>query len=155
MEITLIVIIAVLIGGIIAYFVFGKKKETEEKNDTGLTLILAQINELSRTVDSKIGESHKQVNESLKFHSSESNKIIRDVTERLTRLDETNKQVISFADQLQSVENILKNPKQRGILGEYYLETVLKNVLPPGSSQMQYGFPDGTIVDAVVFVKDK
>jgi len=142
-------------GGIVAYFLFSRKKENNTKDDTGLNLILTQINELSRTVDNKIGESHKQVNESLKFHSSESNKIIRDVTERLTRLDETNKQVISFADQLQSLENILKNPKQRGILGEYYLETVLKNVLPPGSYQMQYPFPDGTIVDAVVFVKDK
>lgn len=91
----------------------------------------------------------------MQFHSTRSNEIIRDVTEKLTRLDETNKQVISFADQLQSLENILKNPKQRGILGEYYLETVLKNVLPPGSYQMQYPFPDGTIVDAVVFVKDK
>ncbi|KKQ04229.1 MAG: hypothetical protein US12_C0001G0008 [Parcubacteria group bacterium GW2011_GWA2_36_24] len=149
-------IILGLAGGIVfAYFVFGRKKEETKKDDTGLNLILTQINELSRTVDSKIGESHKQVNESLKFHSSESNKIIRDVTERLTRLDETNKQVISFADQLQSLENILKNPKQRGILGEYYLETVLKNVLPPGSYQMQYEFPDKTIVDAVVFVKDK
>lgn len=149
-------IILGIVGGIIfAYFVFGRKKENNTKDDLGLNLILQQINELSRTVDNKIGESHKQVNESLKFHSSESNKIIRDVTERLTRLDETNKQVISFADQLQSLENILKNPKQRGILGEYYLETVLKNVLPPGSYQMQYPFPDGTIVDAVVFVKDK
>ncbi len=138
----------------LAYFLFGKKEKNNE-NDTGFNLILTQINELSRTVDSKIGETHKQMNESLKFHSSESNKIIRDVTERLTRLDETNKQVISFADQLQSLENVLKNPKQRGILGEYYLETVLKNVLPPGSYQMQYPFPDGTIVDAVVFVKDK
>ena len=148
------IILGIVSGIVIAYFIFGQKKE-EKKDDTGLNLILTQINELSRTVDSKIGESHKQVNESLKFHSSESNKIIRDVTERLTRLDETNKQVISFADQLQSLENILKNPKQRGILGEYYLETVLKNVLPPGSYQMQYAFPDGTIVDAVVFVKDK
>src|SRR3989338_2805921 len=154
MQNTLLIILAVVVGGVIAYFVFGRKKE-EKKDDTGLNLILTQINELSRTVDNKIGESHKQVNESLKFHSSESNKIIRDVTERLTRLDETNKQVISFADQLQSLENILKNPKQRGILGEYYLETVLKNVLPPGSYQMQYEFPDKTIVDAVVFVKDK
>src|SRR3989338_6286608 len=125
------IILGVAMGGIIAYLIFGKKKE-ENKDDIGLNLILTQINELSRTVDNKIGESHKQVNESLKFHSGESNKIIRDVTERLTRLDETNKQVISFADQLQSLENILKNPKQRGILGEYYLETVLKNVLPPG-----------------------
>jgi len=152
------ILIAILGGLVVGFFVFGKKKEDEKKDDqkdVGLNLILTQINELSRTVDSKIGESHKQVNESLKFHSSESNKIIRDVTERLTRLDETNKQVISFADQLQSLENILKNPKQRGILGEYYLETVLKNVLPPGSYQMQYEFPDKTIVDAVVFVKDK
>ena len=149
------VIAGIIAGGLVAYFVFGKKKEGGTKNDTGLQLILTQLNELARTVDNKLGESHRQVNESLKFHSSESNKIIRDVTERLTRLDETNKQVISFADQLQSLENILKNPKQRGILGEYYLETVLKNVLPPGSYQMQYAFPDGTIVDAVVFVKDK
>ena len=148
------IILGIIGGGLIVYFILNKKKE-EKKDDIGLNLILTQINELSRTVDSKIGESHKQVNESLKFHSSESNKIIRDVTERLTRLDETNKQVISFADQLQSLENILKNPKQRGILGEYYLETVLKNVLPPGSYQMQYPFPNGTIVDAVVFVKDK
>jgi DNA recombination protein RmuC len=155
MQNILWIVIGVLVGGIVAYFLFGKKKESGEKSDTGLQLILQQLNELSRTVDNKIGESHKQMNESLKFHSSESNKIIRDVTEKLTRLDETNKQVISFADQLQSLQDILKNPKQRGILGEYYLETVLKNVLPPGSYQMQYAFPDGNIVDAVVFVKDK
>ena len=148
------IILGIIGGAVAAYFILNRTKE-EKKDDIGLNLILQQLNELSRTVDNKIGESHKQVNESLKFHSSESNKIIRDVTERLTRLDETNKQVISFADQLQSLENILKNPKQRGILGEYYLETVLKNVLPPGSYQMQYPFPDGTIVDAVVFVKDK
>jgi len=154
MENFIWIIIGLIVGGIFVYFIFSRKKE-EKNGDTGLQLILQQLNELARTVDNKLGESHKQVRESLQFHSSESNKIIRDVTERLTRLDETNKQVISFADQLQSLENILKNPKQRGILGEYYLETVLKNVLPPGSYQMQYEFPDKTIVDAVVFVKDK
>ena len=67
-------------------------------------------------------------------------------------MDETNKQVIGFAGQLQSLQNILTNPKQRGVLGEYYLETVLKNVLPPGRFQMQYKFADGNIVDAVIFL---
>ena len=156
MENILIIVIVVLIGGIIAYFLFGKKKEND---NTGIQL-LTQVSELIKNVDNKLGESNKQVNESLKFHSSESNKIIRDVTEKLTKLDETNKQVISFADQLQSLENILKNPKQRGILGEYYLETVLKNVLPPGSYEMQYALgkdedSKDLIPDAVVFVKDK
>ena len=110
MENILIIIIVILVGGIIAYFLFGKKDKMPEF-DSGLNLILTQLNELSRTVDNKLGESHKQVQESLKFHSSQSNEIIRDVTERLTRLDETNKQVISFADQLQSLQDILKNPK--------------------------------------------
>jgi DNA recombination protein RmuC len=151
--IAILVGFGVLTGAVILFLSLSKKKKNED--GTGLQLILQQLNELARTVDIKIGENHKQMNESLKFHSTESNRIIQDVTEKLTRLDETNKQVISFADQLQSLQDILKNPKQRGILGEYYLETVLKNVLPPNSYQMQYAFPDGNIVDAVVFVKDK
>jgi DNA recombination protein RmuC len=80
---------------------------------------------------------------------------MQEVTERLTKLDETNKQVVNFSSQLQNLQDILKNPKQRGILGEYYLEETLKNVLPPKNYQMQYAFKDGSIVDAVVFVNDK
>ena len=63
--------------------------------------------------------------------------------------------MVSLADQLRNLQDIPKNPTQRGILGEYYLETLLKNVLPPGQFQMQYAFSNGEIVDAVVFVKDK
>jgi len=62
--------------------------------------------------------------------------------------------VVSIADNLKNLQDILKNPKQRGVLGEYYLETVLKNVLPPNAYQMQYPFKDGTIVDAAVLTKD-
>ncbi len=120
-----------------------------------MQLLLTQINELSRTIDNKLGESQKEMNQSMRHQSTETSRIIADITEKITRLDETNKQVVSFADQLQNLQDILKNPKQRGILGEYYLETLLKNVMPPGSYQIQYPFPDGTIVDAVVFVKDK
>src|SRR3989338_4200887 len=153
MQIVIYILLGLVAGVITAYFLLRRKEP--KKDDTGLNLILQQINELSRSVDTKLSEAHKQVHQSSREQFDRTTRIVSDLTERLTRLDETNKQVISFADQLQSLENILKNPKQRGILGEYYLETVLKNVLPPGSYQMQYGFPDGTIVDAVVFVKDK
>ena len=76
---------------------------------------------------------------------------VRDVTERLVKLEETNKQILSFSGQLENLQRVLMNPKQRGILGEYLLETVLKNVLPPGHYQMQYPFKNGVVVDAVVF----
>lgn len=134
---------------------FFLRKRPSDNNDTSVQLLLSQINELSRTIDHKLGESQKEINQTMRYQSSETSRIVADITEKITRLDETNKQVVSFADQLQNLQDILKNPKQRGILGEYYLETLLKNVMPPGSYQMQYPFPDGTIVDAAVFVKDK
>lgn len=126
-----------------------KKKKTA-KDDQSFVMLQNQINEISKSLDSKLGDSNKM----LQAQFSESTKIVKDVTEKLTKLDETNKQVMGFAEQLQSLENILKNPKQRGILGEYYLETVLKNVLPPNSYKMQYKFENGEIVDAVVFTKE-
>lgn len=128
----------------------------------GFELVFQNMRDLTKTIDSKMELQSHKVQESLKtqFESvqaqqSQSHKLIRDVTEGLTKLDETNRQVISFTDQLKHLQDILKNPKQRGVLGEYYLETLLKNVLPPGSYQMQYPFPDGTIVDAAVFVGNK
>ncbi len=124
-------------------------------NDQGVLILQKEVQELARSLEGKIGESSRQVNESVRTQLGESARIIKDVTEGLTKLDETNKQVVSFADQLQNLQDILKNPKQRGVLGEYYLETVLKNVLPPKSYAMQYTFPNGEIVDAVVFIRDK
>jgi DNA recombination protein RmuC len=106
-------------------------------------------------VDRKMAESTTRMSESMRTQFSESAKLIKDVTEGLTKLDETNRQVVSFADQLQSLQDILKNPKQRGILGEYYLETLLKNVLAPNLYEMQYVFKNGEIVDAAVFVNNK
>jgi DNA recombination protein RmuC len=118
--------------------------------------------DLRQILDSKLTETHRatqeQIGQSIKMShgiADQTRKIVSEVTEKLTKLDETNKQVVNFSSQLQSLQDILKNPKQRGVLGEYFLEETLKNVLPPNSYQMQYGFKDGTIVDAVVFVKEK
>ena len=116
---------------------------------------MQQVADLQKVVDQKLSQSEQSIRESMRDQSSQSARIIADITERLTRLDEGNKQVIGFAEGLAQLQDILKNPKQRGILGEYYLETLLANVLPAGSYEMQYPFPDGTIVDAIVRVKDK
>ena len=149
-------IIGVAIGAFVAYILLSKKKDTSGTDQsTSLTLLLQQMGELQKTVDHKLGENEKSMRESMQFQSTQSNKIISDITERLTRLDEGNKQVLGFTESLAQLQDILKNPKQRGVLGEYYLETLLKNILPPDGYAMQYGFPDGTIVDAAVFVKDK
>lgn len=153
-----LILVLITVGLLLAVFLKLKSwQQRTPKEDQGIFLMLQnQLNELSRIVDTKLSETHKSVQQQYGI----STKIIQDVTEKLTKLEETNKNVIGFAEQLQSLEDILKNPKQRGILGEYYLETVLKNVLPPKSYQMQYKLGKNEegrdlIVDAVVFVKEK
>jgi len=131
------------------------EKIISEKHHGNVRMLLQQITELSDRVDSKLSRSSEQVVNSLQKQSSHHMNVIQELTEKMTRFDETGKHIASFAQQLQSLQDILKNPKQRGILGEYYLETTLKNVLPPNSYAMQYGFPNGSIVDAVVHVRDK
>ncbi len=152
---TLIIILIILVAIAIFIMVLNYRRSSGSKDDIGLKLILEQINELNRTVDEKIGRGHRDMRESMQVQLSESTRMIREVTAGLTKLDETNRQVVSFADQLQNLQDILKNPKHRGILGEYYLETLLSNVLAPNQFKMQYMFANGEIVDAAVFVKDK
>jgi len=149
MDYSILFYLLIIVGlGAVIFLLLRKKPESEKKDEGVLLMLQQQINQISQVLDLKLSESNKNS----QFQFNQSAKIIGDVRERLAKLDETNRQVVGFADQLKGLQDILKNPKQRGILGEYYLETVLKNVLPPGSYQMQYGFGDGTIVDAVVFV---
>ena len=161
MQNTLLIIltIAIVAVGIQVFLASRKKPEEKPKEDNSAILMMQeQLKEMRQTmqsfgsqVDSKMGDSARMFQQQF----SQSAKMIQQVTERLTKLDETNRQVVNFADQLQSLEDVLKNPKHRGVLGEYFLENVLKNVLPPKNYQMQYAFKNGEIVDAAVFVKEK
>ena len=146
----------------IIYLIYQNKKNVSSPDTGSLLLLQKQIEGLQNLLDQKINDTNKtflesqhNINKTVQSQFAQSLKTVTEVTEKLTKLDETNKQIVGFAQQLESLENILMNPKQRGILGEYFLENVLKNVLPPGSFEMQHKFSDGDIVDAVVFVKDK
>ena len=156
-----------------------QKIEKQEERQTQMFERLAALHEQNRSLsdqsramreqmDLKLSQAHKstqeQLGQSIKLSQSisgQAQKVISEVTEKLTKLDETNRQVVNFSAQLQNLQDILKNPKQRGVLGEYFLEETLKNVLPPNSYQMQYNLGKNEkggkdlIVDAVIFVKEK
>ena len=145
-------LVVLLGGGIVAFFLrreLGKIQDTKE--NTAFSLLKQDLESIRK----EMGEGLRFSTQMLQRQYGESATIIKEVTEKLTRLDDTNKQVLNFSGQLQNLQDILQNPKQRGVLGEYYLETVLKNVLPPGTYHMQHEFKDGSIVDAAIVVKDK
>jgi DNA recombination protein RmuC len=165
-----VIAIFILLLAALLWLVFDLKKSISGKENgremaviqEKLATLLDENRRLRDKMDEKLSETHKATQEqisntmrTMQGITGQSARQIADVVAGLTKLEETNKQVINFSAQLQNLQDILKNPKQRGILGEYFLEETLKNVLPPNSYQMQYAFKDGVIVDAAVFVKDK
>ena len=167
MELTqlIVLVLLTLTLGILVYTAFFRP-EKKEKVGEGLLLLQQQLEKLRQTMDTRLSESNTSMQENSRMQFRESRELLQGITKevneqlrnvvgKVAEVGESSKQVFTVADQLKELQNILKNPKQRGVLGEYYLETVLSNVLPPESYQMQYAFPDGEIVDAVVFVKGK
>ncbi len=155
-SITLFLVLGILIllGLVLWMTLLLKKMQSMQGGGQDLssfTMLQNQMGQLQKDLGDRMNETHQSVRQQF----AASTGIVRDVTEKITRMEETAKQVLDVTSQLQRLQDMLKNPKQRGILGEYYLETLLRNVLSPDGYQMQYKFADGEIVDAVVFIKNQ
>ncbi len=162
-EILILILILVILG-VLVYVFFFKKEEKKESSD-GLLLLQQQLAQLTKTMDERMGESNKAMQEGARMQFRESKELIqeinkevneqlRNVVKGVTEVSESSKQVFSVAEQLQNLEKVLKHQKQRGNLGEASLQLALENMLPPTAYKLQYQFDGGETVDAVIITKD-
>lgn len=158
MNYYLLIISVLLILGVgailIALFTFFKKVSQKKNDDQSLLMIQNQIEHINKTLDEKLSESRLEMQTAVRTQFSESQKLIKDITAQVSQVQESNKQVFTIADQLQNLEKVLKNQKQRGNLGEASLELILSNILPPDAYKIQYEFNNKEKVDAVIVTKD-
>lgn len=162
LSLFLIIVAVLIIGfGAIVIVLYRRLKPAATVPETAL--FKQDLIELSRgiselkehmntTVSDRLDKNALLMRDTLARQLSESARLIGDVTQRLTKLDETNRQVVGVASELRTLQNVLQNPKQRGVLGEYFLQTVLENVLPPDQFSLQHAFANGDIVDACIFL---
>lgn len=159
-------IIAIIVLGVLCAVLLGAllwKMFRPAGPDANSALMLkADMTELSKSVNQLKDGLQKQLTEQLSTSNKQmaaqfatTTKIVQEVTQRLTELDRTNKSVGDVASELKTLQNVLQNPKQRGVLGEYYLDQILKNLLPPGTYELQYKLGAGLTVDAVIKLDDK
>jgi DNA recombination protein RmuC len=153
-------ILLVLVIGLVVVFGVILSIRLKRSNDSDSVAIIKQdlvelarsIGELDKSVSNKVDKNNQAVQHSVSKQLSESRELVRDISEKMAKFEATNKRVGDVADELKTLQNVLSNPKQRGVFGEVYLESVLENVLPVGQYSMQYKFKDGEIVDAVIFL---
>lgn len=143
----LIGLIVVLLG-IVVYLIFGKKEKGLAEGMKEIKKEIAGMREKNiETLQTQLKEGHNI--------RKETYGLIKDVSTKLERLHSDHQHVKDVKNQLGKLTDVLANPKQRGILGEYFLEALLKNVFQPNQYKLQYKFKDGETVDAVIFIKDK
>ena len=146
-----LLIIIVLIGSLFGLYFFIKKQiesNSEERNKE----IESKLDNL---VEAFKLESAKNLADQIKDSKQDQKNMsdtLEKVTKELEKIKGTNEQVLTFANQMKTLEKILGNQKQRGILGEIQLENLLANVLPPELFQMQYSFSNNEAVDAIIKV---
>ncbi|MFZ2544996.1 MAG: DNA recombination protein RmuC [Candidatus Saccharimonadales bacterium] len=157
-----LIVLFVVIAGFVVIIAILNARLNDMKNGGSVDLIKSDVTELNRTImqlqqtmGDKMDSSQTTMQTSMQKQLSESAKLIANVTDRLAKLDETNRRVVDVATELKTLQNVLQNPKQRGVIGEYYLEQILKNTLPPGAFALQYKLGEGMIVDAVIRYEDK
>jgi DNA recombination protein RmuC len=155
----LIALIALAAGVLVTWLLTRRTARTDGTGGTlpgDLGVLKHQLEELTRRLDDQFATSSRSHQDSFTRHHDLIRTLERDLTERLTKLSEGQSRVGEIADEIRGLQNILKNPKQRGTLGEYYLENALKNVLPPGSYSMQYGMAGGQLkADAVIHYEER
>ena len=170
-----IVLLLVAVLGIILYVFFFRSEKSTQAPES-LLLMQQQLQELTRTMREQMSESNRVVQQGSQMQFRESKELMqqinKDVAEQIrtiqesvnekligvqknvSAVSESSKQVFLVAEQLQNLEKVLKHQKQRGNLGEASLQLSLENMLPAGSYKIQYQFPGGETVDAVVETKD-
>lgn len=79
--------------------------------------------------------------------------VVADVRERLGGLAETGRRLTELAQDLASLQGILRAPKARGAMGEWLLGNLLAEVLPRDRFREQHRFSSGEAVDAAIFLE--
>lgn len=166
---TILVVVAILLlGGTLGmvYVLWRKLQEPAAAQDTSSLLMMQnQLAELTRSMDSKLGEGTKTMSEFMMTQTDQGRALMATITKQVgdqlievvkgvSETRESTKQIFTIAEQLGNLEKVLKNQKQRGNLGEASLELVMSNILPPGAYAMQYEFPGGDTVDAIIRTKE-
>lgn len=145
----------ILSGGLlllVVYFWTKTKSNPVDMNQLKSS-IDSQFFNFSRQIDERISQQfnmHSASEARMKSSLDEATKSYKDVDLKLTSLFEASRKIYEVGKDVSSLNDLLKSPKLRGGLGEFFLEDLLSQVIPKDNYEMQYTFKTGEKVDAII-----
>lgn len=116
----------------------------------------ARFERFEDKLDQKLFHIEQKINNKLEENVKSSHQTFEKVLERLTRIDEAQKQMEKLGANVVSLKEILSNKKSRGSLGEVTLYQIVQNVFGEMANlyQTQYKLPNNTLADLVLFLPE-
>lgn len=162
----ILIVILVLILAVMALVLyrFLQKNQANQQNDVlerrldhTVQTILQQLNASTKQMNDRLRENSAAVQETQKTMGERLDTAAKSyavVTNKLSELQEANKRIYDVGKDISSLQEILRSPKLRGTIGEFFLGNLLSQILPPEHYVEQYRFVSGEVVDAVVKLRD-
>lgn len=129
------------------------KELGEFKNDLTKNMN-TDLGNMNEKIENRLLMINDRVNERLDENFEKTNKTFTSILERLSKIDEAQKKIDSLSSDIVSLQSVLTDKKTRGIFGEVNLQNIMSNIFGENNDKiykMQYGFPNGTIVDCALF----
>jgi len=123
----------------------------------GIGLIQQQLDALKLAQDAvrdALQKSLQTGQDSINRSLQSSQQLLSRLNTQIGELQGTNKQMLQMQTDIRRLQDILTSPKLRGQMGEWSLNSLLENILPRGSYELQHTFHDGKVVDALVKMTD-
>ena len=111
------------------------------------------LGQQTQTFQKELLQISRQMNEQLTSNTSVVQgytQLMGEFQHRLGQLQESTQSMIQIGRDISSLQDILRAPKLRGLLGELFLEDLLKQLLPQERYELQYAFRTGEKVDAII-----
>ncbi len=109
-----------------------------------------QLNQRLGSIERALTDTTGQVGQRL----DSAVRVIRDVSATMGELSRASQQILEVGRNISSLQDILRTPKLRGVVGEVFLQNLLEQVVPD-HYQTQYRFLNGEKVDAVISIGDR
>jgi DNA recombination protein RmuC len=115
-----------------------------------VAVLTAQLNERMKETSQTLQNTQVSVGERLDNAAN----MVGQLQRKLGQIEESNKKIFDLGQGLQELKDILKNPKLRGNMGEFFLEDLMRQILPPEHYRIQHCFKSGEIVDCAINLGD-
>jgi DNA recombination protein RmuC len=144
---TAFIILAVALvaaAAIVAFALLRKPQDASSGEATGRLLQAVE------TLNTRVETLNKQVNDSLASSAVRTTATLTSIGERLTVIDEAQKNITALSDRVVSLQDILSDKQARGAWGQDRMEDIVRDQLPPDLFEFQATLSNGKSPDCLI-----